>query len=147
MGESFKLSKGGRKKSSSSNETPSSSGTQCVSKGKIPSSSNSRISGPEQFPEVKCAENFASETDKGRDCTTESKRRRRVSSSSQKLDDPGVNFADLSCNRGCRKSSQKSDGKDCTNENVVTVAKNDGHLQSDDESDAEDNIEEVKELL
>ena len=146
---SSKLSKGGRRKSSSrSNETPSSSGTQCMSKDKIPSASNSRISSPEQLPEVKCAENFVLETDKGRDCTTVSKRRRRVSSKQdEKLDDHVVNFADISCNRGCRKSSQKSDGDDCTNENVVTVAKNDGHLQSDDESDAEDNIEEVKEFL
>ena len=125
---SSKLSKGGRRKSSSSSETPSGSGTQCMSKAKILIASNSRISSPEQLPEIKSAENFVIETDKGQDCTTVSKRRRRASSSSQskqnqKLDDPG------------------------TNKNAVTVAQNYGHLQSDDESDAEDNIEEVKDLL
>ena len=151
---SSKLSKGGRRKSSSTNETPSSVGTKCVSKGKSPSTSDSQMSSPEHLQEVKCAKNFDMETDKGHDCTTVSKRRRRVSSSNQnkqneKLDDPGVNSADLSCNRGRRISSQKTDSENCTDERVASVATNDddGHLQSDDESDAEDNMEEVKELF
>ena len=151
---SSKLSKGGRRKSSSTNETLSSVGTQCVSKGRSPSASNSQMSSPEHLQEVKCVKNFVLETDKGHDCTTVSKRRRRASSSNQnkqneKLDDPGVNSMDLSCNRGCRISCQKPDSENFTNERLASGAANDdgGHLQSDDESDAEDNMEEVKELL
>ena len=112
------------------------------------------MSSPEHLQEVKSAKNFVLETDKGHNCTTVSKRKRCVSSSNQnkqneKLDDPGVNSVDLSCNRGCRISCQKPDSENFTYESLTSVTTNDGdgHLQSDDESDAEDNMEEVRELF